>query len=91
MRLESLLIPGLSFSYKFIDLSIRNGALEDPEDHRAAPETLPPRPAGSVTQSAKSIRVPFTLADDRFLLDWMENYDGPDAGNKVYQQLGQAV
>lgn len=81
--------PGV-YSFRFVELSIRNGRLEDLESHkiggigkRAA------RPVGSVTLASKGSRKPFTEADDQMLWDWVKPHEGMkgSAGNVLYQQL----
>ena len=86
-------IPANSFSYTYIDKSLRHSALEDSEDHRAGPAQLPPRPVGSSVATAKGTRTPFSAEDDQILLAWVgENaVAGRDAGNKIFQELGAKV
>jgi len=87
--------PG-SYSYTFIEQSIANGKLEDPEDHIAVPATQEPRPVGSVTRPAKTgSRVPFTVEDKVFLRKWVTDSLAGGAvyekGNVIFQQLEKAV
>ncbi|KAL2354873.1 TRF2-interacting telomeric protein/Rap1 C terminal domain-containing protein [Cryomyces antarcticus] len=84
--------PG-SISWRFIEHSLRNGALEDPKAHPAG------RPAGRITPAVgvvrppgagKTGRVPFSPEDDRVLYEWVEEHrkrGGAVLGNKIYQQL----
>ena len=77
-----------------MDASLKNGVLEDPEEHRATSAEMPQRPVGSVTNSSKGTRIPFTTQDDQALLEWVSDFvvkGGSIAGNKIYQQLAQHV
>ena len=81
--------PAGSISYKFIDESIRNGALGDPSQHLAGPPLGTVRNVGSAIPSS-SRRNPFTSEDDRILWEWVEECKGKGAlvkGNTIYQQL----
>ena len=81
--------PGTT-SFKFITLSIDNGALEDPEDHAVGPAARVARPVGSVTTASKGGRVPYTEADDQFLWNVVEplkRKGGHWQGNLIYQQI----
>ena len=85
--------PG-TYSYQYIERSIRNGALEDLDDYRAGPARDSIRPAGAVGQPTKGTRTPFTAADDQViydLIDETERKGGPTSGNEIYKQLGQIV
>ncbi|RMY98683.1 hypothetical protein D0860_08463 [Hortaea werneckii] len=80
--------PG-SISYTLIDSAIRNGAVPDPEDHRAGP------PVGSIRDVASSVpgkqtRRAFTAEDDRILWQWVqkaEEQGGSVKGNDIYKHL----
>jgi telomeric repeat-binding factor 2-interacting protein 1 len=78
-------------SYTFVEKSVRNGRLEDLEDHRAGQRV---RPVGAVGIPARSSRTPFTLQDDQILWDWVQPYERRGdqiAGNLIYQQLAEQV
>lgn len=81
-------------SYKFIEQSIRNGILEDLEDHVVGPQAGTVRSIGSTVQPAKGSRNKFTQDDDRILWQWVQNtpqkYGGTD-GNEIYKQLEAQV
>ncbi|KAI9781729.1 MAG: hypothetical protein M1839_005722 [Geoglossum umbratile] len=82
-------LPPDSYSYTFIEQSVRHGELQSLEDHRARPEAAIPRPVAS-QKSAKGTRLPFSFEDDRLLYDWVTNHErtgGKVAGNQIYQQL----
>lgn len=84
--------PG-SISYRFIEQSVRNGVLEDPEDHLAGP------PAGEIREVAsarptKGTRNPFTPDEDRQLYKWAKDHErkgGRVLGNEIYKQLEAVV
>ncbi|KAI4125849.1 MAG: hypothetical protein LQ347_005213, partial [Umbilicaria vellea] len=83
--------PG-TYSYKFVELSIRNRQLEDLEDHTVGPPAGTARTIGSITRPAKGTRTAFTAEDDRVLFDWItasEQAGGKTAGNEIYKQLEQ--
>lgn len=82
-----------STSWTFIERSIRNGKLEDIDDHRAGPIAQNTRPVGS-KQATKSTRTPFTAEDDRILMDWVVKAERKGLaikGNEVYEQLEKKV
>lgn len=75
--------PG-SISWTFIRDSVKNGKLEDPEHHQAGP------PLGSVRQTVRMTRRPFTAEDDRILIQWVKNAERegiPTRGNELYHKL----
>ena len=81
-------------SYTFIERSIRNGVLEDLDDHKVGPPEGNIRSVGSVVQPAKGTRNKYTEADDRILWNWVnENPQrgGGTDGNEIYKQLEQSV
>lgn len=85
--------PVGSTSWTFIERSIRNGKLEDIDDHRAGPIAQNTRPVGS-KQATKSTRTPFTAEDDRILMDWVVKAERKGLaikGNEVYEQLEKKV
>ncbi|MCJ1309809.1 hypothetical protein MMC25_003470 [Agyrium rufum] len=89
-HLRKDIVPGTT-SYRYIDLSIKNGALEDLDDHAIGPPEGTPRAIGSVIQPSKSGRTPFTAEDDRILMEWIAPIvatRGMASGNEIYKQLG---
>ncbi|MCJ1281898.1 hypothetical protein MMC26_001221, partial [Xylographa opegraphella] len=89
-HLKSDNAPG-TYSYRYIERSIRNSVLEDLEDHRAGPARNSIRPAGAVGKPTKGTRTPFTAADDQViydLVDETERKGGATFGNEIYKQLG---
>lgn len=84
--------PG-THSYKYVDLSIRKGRLENLDDHVVSAASRANRPVGSVTIAPKGSRNPYTDADDQFLWNWvkpLEEAGAATAGNSIYQQLEAA-
>ncbi|KAL1960306.1 hypothetical protein VTO42DRAFT_8266 [Malbranchea cinnamomea] len=85
------LAPG-TYSYQFVERSIRNNKLENPEDHRVGPSPNRIRPVGSTTIRPRDHRRVFTAKDDQILYDWVKPYElagGKWSGNKIYQQLAE--
>ncbi|KAL1966968.1 hypothetical protein VTN77DRAFT_3712 [Rasamsonia byssochlamydoides] len=82
-------IPLNTYSYQYVEKSIRNGRLENLEDHRAGKTT---RPVGAYGIPSRSRRVPFSLEDDQIVWDWMQPYEVSGAavsGNVIYEQLAE--
>ncbi|TKA26872.1 hypothetical protein B0A50_04318 [Salinomyces thailandicus] len=80
--------PG-SISFTFIDSAIRNGALPEPEEHRAGPPVGAVRDVGS-TIPGKQTRTAFTAEDDRVLWQWVQRskeMGGSVKGNDIYKHL----
>jgi hypothetical protein len=85
-------VPG-SYSWTWIEKSVKNGKLEDLEAHRAGPSAGTSRPVGSA-QPTRNTRTPFTAADDRALALWVTNAERQGLstkGNDIYQQLERIV
>ncbi|OTB09324.1 hypothetical protein M426DRAFT_315892 [Hypoxylon sp. CI-4A] len=87
--------PG-SYSWKFIDDSIRKGSLQDRNDYLCTP-ALAPAPALTPVSAShdaaaiqKSGRTKYTEEDDSILKDWvleMERNGEPTSGNAIYNEL----
>lgn len=85
--------PG-SISYTFIEQSLRDGKLANPEDHPAGPTERTAREAGSVARPTRKTKVPFTVEDDRVLYKWVkecQNKGGRALGNAIFMQLENMV
>ena len=85
--------PG-SISYTFIEQSIRNGKLANPEDHPAGVSEKVVRETGSVARPARKGKVPFTAEDDRVLYTWVQECQakgGKVLGNAIFIQLEEMV
>lgn len=84
-----------SYSYQFIEKSIRNGKLERLSDHAVGtPVGSTVRAVGSSTQPAKTTRQKFTQEDDQILLNWVESSRRKGAktdGNEIFKQLEAKV
>lgn len=93
--------PVGSISYRFVEQSVKNGVLEDLEDHlcngplqRAAgvgssSKNRPQRP-----QVAKSTRTPFTHEDDSELMQWCVRkmrQGAPMKGNAIFEAFEAIV
>lgn len=79
-----------SYSYQYIENSVRNGALEELETHAVGPPAGSLRTVGSTVQPPRSSRTKFTDEDDRFLANWVISFEqrgGATAGNEIYKQL----
>lgn len=82
-------LPG-TYSYTYIEKSIRNGTLENLEDHVVGPPVGTVRSIGSISHPAKTQRTKFTEGDDRILWNWVHEYQqkgGRTDGNDIYKQL----
>lgn len=84
--------PG-SLSYRFIEKSVENGEIENPDAYPAGPAPGVQRDAGS-SRPTKGIRTPFSAEDDRLLGDWVRDFarqGGAVSGNEIYKQLESVV
>ena len=81
-----------SISWKFIEDSVKNSELEDPDFHRIGRNPDVPRAVGSI-ESSKKTRTRFTHTDDALLTEWVLHNDSRNAerGNLLYQQFGNLV
>lgn len=73
---------------------MRNGELEDLDDHRAGPSKGVVRAAGAIGHPTKGTRTAFSAEDDRVLYDWAEESarkGGFTSGAELYKQLEQIV
>lgn len=85
--------PG-SISYTFIDDSIEEGELQDPERHRAGPSEGTARAPGSLSTPARTTRAGYTTEEDRILYKWVhdsEKAGGLTSGNEIYKKLEKKV
>ena len=83
-----------SYSYTFIEKSLRNGILEELQDHRVGPVEGTVRAIGSIVQPAKGTRNKFTDEDDSILWEWVREHPqkgGGTDGNEIYKQLEAKV
>lgn len=81
---------GVSHSFTFIEKSIRNGLLENLEDHVVGPAPGTVRSVGSSIQPSKATRSKYTEEDDCVLWQWVHSHTqkgGGTDGNEIYKQL----
>ncbi|PYI33156.1 hypothetical protein BP00DRAFT_434768 [Aspergillus indologenus CBS 114.80] len=82
-------LPPDTYSFKFIEDSIRKGRMQNLEPYRAGPSEA--RPVGASYIPTRNHKVPYTVADDQCLWDWMQKYERDStasiSGNKIYQEL----
>ena len=86
--------PAGSYSYTWIEASIKNSRLEDKEPHRAGPTEGYSRPVASQRPAKTGSRNPYTAEDDRALYEWVkgeEEQGGLAKGNEIYKQLEKIV
>jgi len=79
--------PENSVSYKFIEQSVKKGALEDIDNHRIT--GIVRNPAAS-TRPSHGKKTPFTGSDDQILSNWVAKKEQEHAaltGNKIFQEL----
>ncbi|KAF3042638.1 hypothetical protein E8E12_004010 [Didymella heteroderae] len=81
--------PG-TISYEFIDKSIAEGAVLDPDDFPAGPRVGTARDVGSMVRPAKGTRAAYTPEEDRQLYKWVRDAQANGvavSGNELYKQL----
>ncbi|KAJ9607229.1 hypothetical protein H2200_008301 [Cladophialophora chaetospira] len=81
--------PG-TYSYKYVEASIRNGVLEDLASHAIGAPSRVSRPVGSIVTAPKPGRTPFTPEEDQLLWNWVKPFmdkGGAWKGNEIYKQL----
>lgn len=87
---EYRLTAGHSYSYTYIEQSIKQGVLANPDDHLAGPPAGTIRGVGSTTIRPKGTRTSFTAEDDKILVAWVRKSvrkGGAEKGNELYKQL----
>lgn len=85
--------PAGSISWKYIQDSVNDGVLKDPEEYPARPHAQAPQLIGS-GQPPKKTRRAFTAEDDLVLARWVaeaERDGRPTSGNALYQELEAKV
>lgn len=88
------LCPPGSISYTFIEKSIKDGQLHDPQDHVAGPPAGEAREPGAVDRPAKGVRTAYTAEDDNVLYKWVHDCIAQDMlpdGNVMYKDLEKVV
>lgn len=84
--------PG-SVSWKWIEQSLKTGALEDVKKYPAGPSERQIREVGSAIPPRRG-RTPFTSEDDRILMEWVAEAERSGAsikGNEIYKELEKLV
>ncbi|KAF2091555.1 hypothetical protein K490DRAFT_32368 [Saccharata proteae CBS 121410] len=82
--------PG-ALSYRFIEQSVRDAEIKNPEDHLCGPPSGTVRPAG-LARTVAGGRVPYSAADDVELYQWVKQCESQGLqikGNKIYEQLAE--
>ncbi|EAW06482.1 putative transcription factor Rap1 [Aspergillus clavatus NRRL 1] len=84
-------LPSDTYSFKFVEDSIRNGRLADLEAYRAGPSA--PRPVGATHIPNRAHKVPYTISDDQMLFDWLQplekNPRAAVSGNVIYKEIAE--
>lgn len=91
---EYRLTSNQSYSYTYIEQSIKQGMLANPDDHVAGPPAGTIRGVGSTTIRPKVTRTSFTAEDDKILVAWVRNSvrkGASENGNDLYKQLESHV
>ncbi|KAH1434645.1 hypothetical protein KXX32_009849 [Aspergillus fumigatus] len=84
-------LPSDTYSFKFVEDSVRRGELADLEAYRAGPSA--PRPVGATHISTRAHKIAYSIQDDQLLWDWVQAYEkdprAPISGNLIYKQLAE--
>ncbi|KAH7312354.1 TRF2-interacting telomeric protein/Rap1 C terminal domain-containing protein [Stachybotrys elegans] len=80
--------PPNSYSWRFIDDSVKHAYLQLKDRYLIGPPPDQPRPLGG-GRPAKSGRTPFTPADDAALAKWVLSHSTAKTGNAIYQEYEQ--
>ena len=87
-------IPPGSYSFTYIEQSVKKGRLEDLELHPVGRPVGRPREVGSLSQPVKRTRTPYTAEDERILTEWVRSNrvkGTAEAGNELYKELERKV
>lgn len=87
---EYRLIANYSYSFTYVEQSIKRGVLENPDDHLAGPPARTIRGVGSTTIRPKGTRTSFTAEDDKTLVAWVRKSvrkGAAESGNQLYKEL----
>lgn len=85
--------PPESYSWKWIDFSVRNGRLEDKNDYLVGRPDGFSREVGS-SERAKATRTPFSRQDDLILTKWVMQCEAEGSsvsGGDIYKKLEKKV
>ncbi|KAM0390415.1 hypothetical protein ACHAQC_007584 [Fusarium culmorum] len=80
--------PQGSYSWKFIDDSIKNGIAQLKDRYLIGRHPDEPRRVGS-GQPSKSTRTPFTKEDDARIARWVLDHPTEQKGNRIWQEYEQ--
>jgi hypothetical protein len=83
-------VPPGSYSWKFIEDSVKSAVLQEKENYVIGRPLNVPRVTGS-SEPAKKTRTKFTEQDDDVLARWVAKHHEGAGGNKIYQDLEQIV
>ncbi len=86
---KKLNAPG-TYSYKYVEDSIRRGALQDLTSYAIGPSSRVSRPVGSTRTAPKPGRASFSEEEDQLLWNWIQPFvdrGGAWKGNEIYKQL----
>lgn len=84
--------PG-AYSWKWVEFSVRNNALQDKEDYLIRAPGPSSRPVGSA-EPRKLGRTKFTPNDDLHLVKWVQAQaaaNRPTSGNVIFQEFARKV
>ncbi|KAG8360818.1 hypothetical protein FVEN_g1447 [Fusarium venenatum] len=79
--------PHKSYSWKFIDDSVKNGYIQLKDQYLIERHPEEPRRAGS--HPSKSTRTPFTKEDDARIARWALDHPTEQKGNRIWQEYEQ--
>ncbi|CAG7564965.1 unnamed protein product [Fusarium equiseti] len=77
--------PHGSYSWQFIDDSVKNGIIQLKDRYLIGPPPNAPRPVGS-GQPTKSTRTPFTPEDDARIARWVLQHPTDQKGNEIWKE-----
>lgn len=82
--------PHGSYSWQFIDDSVKNGIIQLKDRYLIGPPPNAPRPVGS-GQPTKSTRTPFTREDDARIARWVLQHPTDQKGNEIWKEYACIV
>lgn len=82
--------PAGSYSWKFIEDSVKYGIIQLKDRYRIGRDPELPRPVGA-GGGTKSTRTPFTSAEDAALAKWVLEQPGNSTGNRIFQEYERIV
>ncbi|KAI1064801.1 hypothetical protein LB507_000821 [Fusarium sp. FIESC RH6] len=74
-----------SYSWQFIEDSVKNGIIQLKDRYLIGPPPNAPRPVGS-GQPTKSTRTPFTREDDARIARWVLEHPTDQKGNEIWKE-----